>query len=362
MTTGYKTKLHEMVSTTPTDFWNDSCAISELNEAIAQGAVGATTNPVIVGYVLKKELPLWDKWIDQIIKDHPQASEVDLTWLLIEAMGKKGAELLLPVFEQHNKLKGRLSMQTNPQFWRTPEPMWRQAVHFSGLAPNIQVKIPVSTAGVAAIEEATFHGVNINATVCFSVPQAIAVAEAVERGLNRRAAEGYDISKMSPVCTIMVGRQDDWLKTVAKRDGISCSAEALEWAGVAVMKKAYRKYQERKYRTRLLAAAYRNLYQWSEFIGADMVLTITADWQAKINASNLDVKRGIDNPVDPAIIEELHAKFPEEFRKAYDENGMTPADFDNYGPNRRTLRGFLQGYDEVVQFMRNRMLPNPDIK
>ena len=68
-----------------------------------------------------------------------------------------------------------------------------QAVHFNGLAPNIQVKIPVTAAGIVAIEEATRLGVNINATVSFTLPQAIAVAEAVERGLDRRAKEGHDV-------------------------------------------------------------------------------------------------------------------------------------------------------------------------
>ena len=46
------------------------------------------------------------------------------------------------------------------------------------------------------------------------------MAEAVERGLKRREAEGKDISTMGPVCTIMVGRVDDWLKVVADRDNI----------------------------------------------------------------------------------------------------------------------------------------------
>ena len=48
----------------------------------------------------------------------------------------------------------------------------------------MQVKIPVTAAGIKAIEEVSYHGVNINATVCFCVPQAIAVAEAVERGFQ----------------------------------------------------------------------------------------------------------------------------------------------------------------------------------
>jgi transaldolase len=73
------------------------------------------------------------------------------------------------------------------------------------------VKIPVTRAGIPAIEEATYRGITINATVSFTLPQCLAVAEAVERGLKRREREGRDIASIGPVCTIMVGRLDDWL-------------------------------------------------------------------------------------------------------------------------------------------------------
>jgi len=72
----------------------------------------------------------------------------------------------------------------------------------------------------------------------------------------------------------MVGRLDDWLKAVAKRDGIVTTPGDLDWAGVAVMKKAYGLYKARNYRARLLAAAYRSHLHWSEFIGGDVVLTL----------------------------------------------------------------------------------------
>ena len=49
---------------------------------------------------------------------------------------------------------------------------------------------PGDRAGIAAIEEATSRGVNVNATVCFTLPQSIAVAEAVERGLKRQGGGG----------------------------------------------------------------------------------------------------------------------------------------------------------------------------
>ncbi len=53
--TTYLSPLHKTVSTTATDFWNDSCSIEELTYAIEHGAVGATSNPTIVEQVLRKE-------------------------------------------------------------------------------------------------------------------------------------------------------------------------------------------------------------------------------------------------------------------------------------------------------------------
>ncbi|MBN2151903.1 MAG: transaldolase family protein [Candidatus Lokiarchaeota archaeon] len=357
----YKSKLHEMVVKFPgtTDFWNDSCSMKELKDAVDQGAVGATSNPVIVGQVLKKEMTDWAGRIDQLIKENPEATEVDITWKVNEEMAAKAAKLLEPAFTHYKGKKGRLSIQTNPKNWRNTKALVEQAVHFNTLAPNMQVKIPVTKAGVAAIEEATYQGVSINATVCFSVPQAIAVAEAVERGLKRREAEKKGVAEMSPVCTIMVGRVDDWLKVVANKENIITDPSYLEWAGVAVMKKAYKVYKDRRYRTRLLAAACRNHFHWSEFIGADMVITITAQWQNRYNDSDVEVASRIYHPVDQRAIDELTKKF-KDFKRAYDEDGMKVEEFDSFGPNVRTLRGFIKGYEELMGMIRDRMLPDPD--
>ncbi len=350
-----------MVSTTPTDFWNDSCSVEDLKYAIENGAVGATSNPVIVGNVLRKEMPIWKDRIQQIIKDNPTATEDNVTWQVIEEVALKGAQLLLPIFDRMGGKKGRLSLQTNPKFYRSKELLVTQAVHFNSLSRNIQVKIPVSSAGVAAIEEATYKGVNINATVCFNVPQSLAVGEAIERGLKRRELEGKEVQNMSPVCTIMVGRIDDWLRMLMERDNIITDPGNLNWAGVAIFKRAYKIYQERKYRTRLLAAAYRCHFHWSELIGGDVVLTIPIEWQKRFNASDIVIKPRMDNPVDPNIVAELEKKFSD-FRRSYVPDGMKIEEFDAFGPNRRTLRQFLAGYDELVRIIRDYMVPDPDKK
>ncbi|MGI9647648.1 MAG: transaldolase family protein [Acidimicrobiia bacterium] len=358
----YLSPLHETVSRTATDFWNDSCSIEELTYAIGHGAVGATSNPTIVEQVLRQERHLWDDRIREIIHSNPSWTEEDIMWKVFEEIGVKGAELLLPVFEREGGRKGRLSIQTNPANYRNVERMVSQAEHFASLAPNMQVKLPATSQGIIAIEEATYRGVNINATVSFSVPQAIAIAEAVERGLTRREADGLPTDDMAPVTTIMIGRTDDWMQVVSKRDGITVNPTYLPWAGVAVFKHAYHLYQQRGYRSRLLAAAYRHHLHWSELIGGDVILTIPAAWQRLFNASDVEVRERIDDPVAPEIITELYDRIPD-FRMAYDEDGMDNAQFDTYGATVRTLRGFIASYHELVRIIREDfMLPNPDVK
>jgi transaldolase len=355
----YKSPLHEMSATTPTDYWNDSCAIDELTYGIEHGAVGATTNPVIVVDVLKKAYGDWRERIRDLIRERPTGTEDDVAWALIDEMATKAAALLMPTFERTGGQKGRLSMQTSAKYYRNPRAMVDQAMHFTTVIPNLNVKMPVTAAGIEAIEEATYRGISVNATVSFTVPQALAVGEAVERGLKRRRAEGHDVSEMAPVCTIMIGRTDDWLKVVAHKHDIITDPGHLEWAGVAVMKHAYRLYQERGYRARLLAAAYRNHHHWSAFIGGDVVLTIPYVWALRFNRSDVSAAPRMDDPVDPRIVADLRAKF-EDFRKAYDADGMTVAEFDDYGATRRTLRQFIGGYAELCQMIRDVMVPNPD--
>jgi transaldolase len=190
-----------------------------------------------------------------MIAEHPTWSEVELTWALIEEMGVRGAGILQPVFDAHGGKKGRLSLQTNPANYRNPALMAAQAVHFSSLAPNIQVKFPCTAAGLQAVEEATAQGVVANVTVVFTAAQCLAAAEAVERGLRRAEAAGIDTSQQSPVCSLMVGRLDDWIKVLVEKDNIALDPDAANWAGVATFKRVYEIYQERGYRTRLLAAS-----------------------------------------------------------------------------------------------------------
>jgi transaldolase len=358
--TAFKSPLHRMTQTTPTCLWNDSASIEELKYSMEHGGVGATCNPVIVLGVLKKELGNWKTRIETLLREFPAAGEDEIAWKVVREISVRAAAVLKPVFDAQSGKNGRLSIQTDPRLYRDVRSIVQQAEEFSRLAPNMIVKIPVTAVGIPAIEEATYRGISINATVCFTLPQCVAVAEAVERGLKRREKEGKEIASMGPVCTIMVGRLDDWLKVLIEKENVAIDPGYTEWAGVAVFKKTYKLFRERGYRIRLLSAAFRNHMHWSELIGGDVVISPPYSWQVRFNQSDIEVVSRIDRPVAAEIVEELGRKFGD-FRRAYSENGIAVAEFDSFGPTRRTLRQFIGACHDLDGVVRDVMLPNPDV-
>jgi transaldolase len=351
----------QQTAATATDIWNDSCAGDELAYAIEHGAVGATANPTIVHDVWKKDPARWAGRVRQLMAERPAADELELAWAIVEEMSRQGARLLEPAFQRSGGKQGRLSMQTNPTYWRSPQPMLEQGIHFSTVAPNVIVKFPATSTGIAVMEEATYRGVSVNCTVSFSVAQAVAAAEAVERGLRRRDREGLPTSDMGPVITIMVGRLEDWLRVLVDRDGIVVHPAAIAYSGVAVFKRAYRIFQERGFRARLLAAAIRHHLHWSEFVGGDVVITLPSAWQHKFNASAVEVRERMDDPVDAVYVEQLRAAFPD-FERAYQPGGLNPDEFDAFPPTVRTLRAFIASYHDLLAAVTDAMLPSPDVK
>lgn len=347
--------LAESVKKFPmTDLWMDSCGEEELDYGILRGIVGATSNPIIVGNVVKNEMDKWEPEIKKLIQDMPEATEDEITWALIDEVGALRSKKLLPKFEEFKGKKGRLSIQVNAKYYRDPKRMVEQAMHLNSLGKNMMIKIPASAAGIKAIEEATYRGASTNATVSFTVAQAVAVAEAVERGMTRREAEGLPTEDMGPVCTIMIGRTDDWLKKYVNKTGMVVDPECLEWAGVAVIKEAYRIYKERGYRTRLLSAANRNHYHWSQLLGGDLAQTINYSWWKRLEACDIPVEEHMSDPVPERFVKELK-KIPE-FDKSFLEDGMKPEEFVNYGGFRDTLNQFLGGYEDLVHVIRSYMV------
>jgi transaldolase len=350
-----KTSRMAQMTALGADWWNDSGIPSELGEAVALGAVGGTSNPVIVSQAAKANPQLCLPILERLMVEHPSATEDDLAWKLIHTLGRETAKQLLPVYQATKGVKGFLSMQVNPKFYPNRDLMVAQAVELASLAPNIAIKAPANDVGIAAMEEMTARGIRVNATVSFSVAQALAVSAALERGLKRAKAAGINADAIHPYITIMIGRVDDQLKRVAEAEKIATTPGAIDWAGIAVFKQAHRLFLTGGRPGTLLAAAYRHEGHWSQIIGREVLQTVPYTWWTKFNVSVIEPRLTIDDPVDGAILTELRAKFPD-FIKAYDADGMAPAEFVRYGATVHTLQQFLGGYADLVAFVRSAMI------
>jgi len=337
------------------DWWNDSGVPDELGQAVALGAVGGTSNPVIVSQAVKAQPALCQPIIDRLVRENPSDTEDDIAWKLIHTLAIDAASRLLPVYHATRGAKGFLSAQVSPKYYRNQDLMVAQATQLASLAPNIAIKAPATDVGIAAIEEMTARGIRVNATVSFCVAQALAVSQALERGLKRARAAGRDADAIKPYITLMIGRVDDLLKRAAEREKIATTPGVLDWAGIAVFKHAHRIFRQRGGPGTLLAAAYRHEGHWSQIIGREVLQTVPYTWWTKFNVSATAPTLTLDHPVDDAIVAELRAKFPD-FIKAHDENAMAPAEFLHYGATQHTLSQFLGGYDDLVVAVRARML------
>ncbi|EAU70015.1 transaldolase 2 [Stigmatella aurantiaca DW4/3-1] len=338
-----------------TEFWSDSCALPELVEAIDHGAAGATSNPVIVGAAVSADTAKWLPVLERLLREHPGDTEDDAAWRLIEAVAKEAAALLEPLHKRTGGRQGYLSVQVSPKLYRSTERMIEHGLSLAALAPNIALKCPSTKEGIAAMEELTARGINVNATVSFTVSQALATAEALERGMDRAFRQGVSRERLHPYVTIMVGRVDDHMKRVVARDAVLLDPGCLDWAGIAVFKKAHQLFLQRRFRSTLLAAAYRHSLHWSELIGEGVIQSIPYGWWKQFNGLDFTPRQTLTVPVAPGMVETLHHKLPD-FRRAYDEEGMRPEEFAAYGASVHTLRQFLGGYQQLVEWVRDQML------
>ena len=215
--------------------------------------------------------------------------------------------------------------------------MMAQARTFHSWAPNIAVKLPVTGAGLDVLEDCVAEGITVTATVSFTVPQVIAIAERHRTGAGRATRAGVEPGHCFAV--IMIGRLDDYLREVAADNRCDVSEEDVRCAGLAVTKRAYQIYQERGFEAVLLVAALRGAYHVTDLAGARIVLSIHPKIQ-KLLGDDVPRTEGISEPVDEAVIRRLSAM--REFRRAFEPDGMTPDEFVSFGVTQRTISSFIE--------------------
>ena len=336
--------LQALAEETPTQFWNDSGEPAEIQSALSNGAVGVTTNPILIPRVVLAHADEWSVTVRHMARFMAQE---DIPHAITAQVVSAAADLLLPVFARTRGEAGYVCAQGNPNNHGDARAMVKEAVSFHAARPNIANKIPVSAAGLAAIEELTSRGITTTCTTSHTVPQVLAIAEAYRRGLKNNKG-GRRMVRCFAV--IMAGRLDDHLRDELSAGRGQAREEAITIAGLAVCKRAYRLYQERGYEAILLVGGMRGHYHVTELVGGKLVLTIAPAMQAAILEKGYLLRRTIDEPVSADLLQEV-SRVPD-FRRAYEPDGLTPQDFAGYGSFVKTQGQFIEGYGKLEQFIR----------
>lgn len=325
--------LKWMTEHTPSIYWHDSAVVSEVEEAIENGARGVTTNPFLVNASLRSTPEFWADKIAGVDASLTGDAKVEALMRVVTGVIAKKME----PFRAEGFGKGYCCTQTNPLRPGQADYMIRQAKEYASWAPNMVAKIPITKAGLKACEECAALGINVTATISYTVPQVLAFGEAFQRGIERAKANG--IQPGLGIAVLMVGRLDDYLRDVMQDTEAACSEEDIVWAGLACIKRAYGIFQERGYDCVLMPAGSRGAHHIYELAGAKMIMSIASMISNLLMDCDIREAR-IDNPVDPAKIKRLESM--PEFVKAYEPNGMSADEFISYGATNRTLTQYVE--------------------
>jgi transaldolase len=340
------TYLDWIANSTKTTWWHDSADPAELQLGHERGAVGATTNPYLTNLAVARNRKLWAAEIDPALASI--LSQEEKAEALTKIAVQQAASLFQPIFEKSAGKEGYVCAQLNPCRAGERRAMLEMARRFHSWAPNISVKLPAVSAGLDVLEDCIAEGISATATISFTVPQVLAVAEKCRAGIRRAAKNGIKPGKCFSV--IMIGRLDDYLREVSLDNQVGVHEQDIHQAGLAVVKRAYKIYRERHYESTLMIAAFRGSYHLTEIAGAELVATMSPAAQEWFVAEDFPREEKIHREIGADVIERL-SKIPE-FKRAYEPNGMTPEEFIWYGATQRTLGQYVDAGWKLLEGIR----------
>jgi transaldolase len=279
---------------------------------------------------------LWGSTVEDVICRNPPCEAK--AEALMQIAVTKAAEKLMPQYETSKGESGFVCAQVNPLRAGDRDCMYGMAKRFHAWAPNIAVKLPATGAGLDVLEDCIAEGITITATVSFTVPQLIAIAERHRAGIER--AKEKDIQPGKCFSVLMIGRLDDYLREVAHDNQADITESDIRQAGLAVAKRAYEIYNKKAYEAVLLVAALRGDYHLTELAGGDVIMSIHPSYQELFLSPDLPREQRIDKPVATGVLDRLR-ELPE-FVRSYEPDGMAPSEFVGFGATQRTLCQFSE--------------------
>jgi transaldolase len=308
----------------------------------------------------------WGDWIDELIRENPELDLKELVWLTYKQVVKRGAELYIPIFEASKGRFGWISGQLDPRLFTETEQMVHDAEELSALSPNVMIKVPASMQGIEVVKILTSKGISTNTTVCFTLPQIMASANATMEGIKFAERNGVDLSKWRAVITMMIGRltEQETLDIQAARRNIELSWQDKHWFGIAVFRRAYRTLMDGGYASKMLACSMRTgplvagkmrFWDVEKLAGGDIVYTCPPYVLEPLFefGDELVFQSEIDEEVPNEVMNKL-MKIPYCIQ-AYDPNGLALEQFNDHPSTTSTVAAFSKGFAGLEGFIEKRM-------
>jgi transaldolase len=192
-----------------TKLWLDSIDPDLIKQNRAWGATGATSNPIIVGDLIKTGR--FDDAMKQSLRDG--LSDHDIAWQLDDMLVRQAQQVFEPVWRDTRGNDGYVSFELDPLI-EDPQrnlPIAERTKLYIELGKkwaaghnNRMIKVPNTAGGLGALEELAAAGIQLNVTLTFTMRQYEAARDAVLRGIRRRK----DPEKAKSVYSIFVSRVD----------------------------------------------------------------------------------------------------------------------------------------------------------
>jgi transaldolase len=331
-----------MAKETNSVWWNDSADFVELEAAIASGAVGVTTNPVLICKTLYDKPEFWKPYLSDI--DH-NLKGAELIEEVIRRVTVAVANKMLPFFESDKG--GYVCAQVDPTKAGDRKVMLAMARRLHAWAPNIAVKLPVTAAGLDVLEECAAEGITVTATVSFSVPQVLAVGARYQKGLAR--CQKANCPTGACYAVVRVGRIDDYIRDVVHDNNLTNVLESdIIQCGTAIMKRAISVFAERGYKAILMPAGMRGSYHVTDLSGSDSTMSIHPKIQKLLAVMEKPFAENHEKEVHKDVISRLMTVG--EFVKAYEFDVMPPEHFITFGVVQKTLAQFADSWNAIGAF------------
>jgi transaldolase len=173
----------------------------------SEGLRGITSNPAIFNKAISKSTD-YDAQIRDLARDAARVE--DIYEQLVVKDVQDACDLLRPVFDESKGVDGFVSLEVSPYMAHDTERTMQETRRLFNAVerPNVFIKIPGTAAGVLAIEEMLYEGININITLLFSVERYEAVAKAYLTALERRLVQSKPVDNVASVASFFLSRID----------------------------------------------------------------------------------------------------------------------------------------------------------